>query len=284
MEIMILTGMSGAGKTEALKCLEDLGYYAIDNLPPSLLENIVQIAPSSSRRLDRVAAVMDVRGGTDFAGLFQALEGLESVPCTILFLDASDEVLLKRFSETRRLHPLDSEGLRVVDTIEQERHLLQPLRERADLVIDTSDTNIYQLRDRLDAVAPGLSGPRATRLAVVSFGYKFGHPLDADIIFDVRFLPNPFWVEDLRDRNGLDDRVIEFVRAQDETDVFIERFADLLSLILPSYQRERRPYLTIAIGCTGGRHRSVVITEELAARLGEAGFSTSIVHRDIDKK
>lgn len=284
MEIMILTGMSGAGKTEALKCLEDTGYYAIDNLPPSLLENIVQIAPASSRRLDRVAAVMDVRGGTDFAGLFQALEGLESVPYTIVFLDASDEVLLKRFSETRRLHPLDSEGLRVVDTIEQERDLLQPLRERADVVIDTSDTNIYQLRDKLNAVAPGLSECRAIRLTVVSFGYKFGHPLDADVIFDVRFLPNPFWAEGLRELDGLDDRVVDFVLAQAETGVFIDRLAGLLGLILPSYQRERRPYLTIAIGCTGGRHRSVVIAEALAARLGEIGFPTSIVHRDIDKK
>ena len=284
MEIMIVTGMSGAGKTEAMKCLEDLGYYTIDNLPASLLSNIVDLAPARGKKLERVAAVMDVRGGTDFEELFNALEGLESVPYTIVFLDASNEVLLKRFSETRRIHPLDGAGLRVGDTIAQERGLLQPLRERADAVIDTSNLNIHELRGKLKGVVPDLEDLRTTRLTFISFGYKFGHPLDADIVFDVRFLPNPYWVEDMRDLDGNDQKVIDFVMGQPETMEFIDRLSDLLDLILPSYQRERRPYLTIAIGCTGGRHRSVVIANALEARFRERGFSTSVIHRDISKR
>lgn len=284
MEIMIVTGMSGAGKTEAMKCLEDLGYYTIDNLPASLLSNIVDLAPARGKKLERVAAVMDVRGGTDFEELFNALEGLESVPYTIVFLDASNEVLLKRFAETRRIHPLDGAGLRVGDTIAQERGLLQPLRERADVVIDTSNLNIHELRGKLKGVVPDLEDLRTTRLTFISFGYKYGHPLDADIVFDVRFLPNPYWVEDMRDLDGSDQKVIDCVMGQPETMEFIDRLSDLLDLILPSYKRERRPYLTIAIGCTGGRHRSVVIANALERRFRERGFSTSVIHRDISKR
>jgi RNase adapter protein RapZ len=284
LDIMIVTGMSGAGKTGALKCLEDMGYYAIDNLPATLLTNIVDIAPIHGKKLERVAVVMDVRGGTEFEDLFKALEGLESVPYTIVFLDASNDVLLKRFSETRRIHPLDGAGLRVTDTIEQERRVLQPLRERADVVIDTSSLNIYELREKLRLVVPDLRDIRMTRLTFISFGYKYGHPLDADIVFDVRFLPNPYWVEGMRDLDGHDDSVIEYVLEQPETVEFINRFDGLLELILPSYQRERRPYLTIAIGCTGGKHRSVVITDTMAASFLARGFATSVIHRDISKK
>lgn len=283
MEIIIVTGMSGAGKTVALKCLEDLGYYAIDNLPASLLTNIIDLEPSGRKKIERVAAVMDVRWGTDFGELFAALEGLESVPYTIVFLDASNEVLLKRFSETRRLHPLDSEGLRVGETIATERRLLRPIREHADMIIDTSNTNMHELRTELKDALPDLGDQRTTRLTFISFGYKYGHPLDADIVFDVRFLPNPYWVEELRDLDGNDARVIEFVMAQPDTQRFIDMLSGILDIILPSYQRERRPYLTVAIGCTGGRHRSVVIAEKLAARFKEGGFTTSIVHRDITK-
>ena len=284
MDIMIVTGMSGAGKTGALKCLEDMGYYAIDNLHATLLTNIVDIAPVHGKKLERVAVVMDVRGGTEFEDLFKALEGLESVPYTIVFLDASNDVLLKRFSETRRIHPLDGAGLRVTDTIEQERRVLQPLRERADVVIDTSSLNIYELREKLRLVVPDLLDIRMTRLTFISFGYKYGHPLDADIVFDVRFLPNPYWVEGMLDLDGHDDSVIEYVLEQPETVEFINRFDGLLELILPSYQRERRPYLTIAIGCTGGKHRSVVITDTMAASFLASGFAASVIHIDISKK
>jgi RNase adapter protein RapZ len=283
LEIMIVTGMSGAGKTAAMKALEDLGYYAIDNLPASLLTNIVDLAPARGKKFQRVAVAMDVRGGTDFADLFSALEGLESIPFTIVFLDASNEELLKRFSETRRLHPLDSAGLRVTDTIAQERRLLQPIRERADVVIDTSNINIHELRDIIKGVVPNLADLRTTRITFISFGYKYGHPLDADIVFDVRFLPNPYWVEGMRELDGHDPSVREYVMSQPETRQFIEKFTGLLELILPSYQRERRPYLTIAIGCTGGRHRSVVIAEDLAAHFKDAGFQISVIHRDLNK-
>jgi RNase adapter protein RapZ len=284
VEILIVTGMSGAGKTAALKCFEDFGYYAIDNLPPSLLKNIVELSGVGSQRMDRVAVGMDARGGTDFDELFQALEGLESIPYTIVFLDASNEVLLRRFSETRRLHPLESQGLRVADTIAQERRLLQPLRERADVVVDTSGTSTPELRQKLKGVVPDLEDRRAVRLTFVSFGFKYGHPLDADIVMDVRFLPNPFWVEGLRDLDGRDQRVIDFVMAQPETLDFLSRFGEMLDLMIPCYQRERRPHLEVAIGCTGGKHRSVVIAEALAKPFADAGFTTSVIHRDVDKK
>jgi UPF0042 nucleotide-binding protein len=283
LEIILVTGMSGAGKTTALKALEDLGYYAIDNLPTSLLANIVGLEPASGTKLNRVAVGMDARGGTDFGDLFRALDGLESVPYTIVFLDASNEILLKRFSETRRLHPLDSEGLRVTDSIGQERRLLGPLRERADVVIDTSNINVHELRDILKGATPDLEDLRTTRLTFISFGYKYGHPLDADIVFDARFLPNPYWVEGLREIDGKDARVIEYVLSHEETQDFIALFIKLLDLILPSYRRERRPYLTVAIGCTGGRHRSVVIAEELSRHFQKEGFHTSVIHRDLSK-
>ena len=283
MEFILVTGMSGAGKTQAIKSLEDLGYYAIDNLPASLLANVIELAPVTGQRLTKLAIVMDVRGGTDFAELLAALEGLESVPYTILFINASNEVLLRRFSETRRIHPLESKGLGVAGLIEEERRMLDPIRERADVVIDTSGLNINEFREKLKSVIPDLDGERTTKISIVSFGYKYGHPLDTDIIFDVRFLPNPFWVEDLRDRKGTDKKVKDFVLTQPLAGEFIDRFKGLIDMILPGYQHERRPYLSIGIGCTGGRHRSVVIANELGRRLKNEGTSVSVSHRDITK-
>ncbi|MHB8895832.1 MAG: RNase adapter RapZ [Candidatus Geothermincolia bacterium] len=283
MEIVVITGMSGAGKTQALKCFEDLGYYAIDNLPASLLANVVDLAPISGEMLAKIAVVMDIRGGTDFAELIAALDGLESIPYTIIFLDASNEVLLRRFSETRRIHPLQSKGLGVSGMIEEERRLLDPLRERADIVIDTGAINMYELRDKLSSMVPDLDDRKATKISVISFGYKYGHPLDADIIFDVRFLPNPYWVPELRDRKGTDKRVRKFVLGSTGANEFIEKFRELIEFILPSYQRERRPYLSIAIGCTGGRHRSVVIANELAHIFQQEGLTVTVSHRDINK-
>jgi len=283
LEFILVTGMSGAGKTQAIKSLEDLGYYAIDNLPASLLANVIELAPVTGQRLTKLAIVMDVRGGTDFAELLAALEGLESVPYTILFINASNEVLLRRFSETRRIHPLESKGLGVAGLIEEERRMLDPIRERADVVIDTSGLNINEFREKLKSVIPDLDGERTTKISIVSFGYKYGHPLDTDIIFDVRFLPNPFWVEDLRDRKGTDKKVKDFVLTQPLAGEFIDRFKGLIDMILPGYQHERRPYLSIGIGCTGGRHRSVVIANELGRRLKNEGTSVSVSHRDITK-
>lgn len=283
MEIVIVTGMSGAGKSEALNYFEDMGYYAIDNLPANLLANVVELAPIGGEKFDMIAVVMDVRGGTNFTEGLSALEGLESIPYTIVFLNASDEVLLRRFSETRRIHPLESKGLGVAGLIAEERKLLDPLRERADVVIDTSGMNVRELRDKLLNVLPGAEGERATKISLLSFGYKYGHPLDADIIFDVRFLPNPYWVPELRDRKGTDKRVKEFVLERPEALEFVDRFKGLIEFILPDYLRERRPYLSIGIGCTGGRHRSVVIANELARRFKKEGQPVSVAHRDINK-
>ncbi len=284
MEIMLITGMSGAGKTVALKCLEDLGYFAIDNLPPALIPNIAELGKAKGEELERVAVVTDIRGGTGFDLLFAALEKLETAVYTIVFLDASNEVLLRRFSETRRLHPLEGEGLRVRDTINQERILLQPVRERADLVIDTSATSIYELRDELRMVVPTPDELSTTRLTFISFGYKYGHPLDADIVFDVRFLPNPFWEPQLKDLDGTDRAVIEYVIAQPETAEFLRMFSEMLILLLPSYQRQRRPFLTIGLGCTGGRHRSVVLSDLLSVMFRASGYSTGVIHRDLAKR
>ena len=284
MEILVITGMSGAGKTQAMKCLEDMGYYAIDNLPASLLPNVIELAPVAGKKLSKIAIVMDIRGGTDFAELLSSLEGLESIHYTIVFLNASDEVLLRRFSETRRIHPLESKGLGVAGLIEEERRMLDPIRERADVVIDTSGLNINEFREKLKSVIPDLDGERTTKISIVSFGYKYGHPLDTDIIFDVRFLPNPFWVEDLRDRKGTDKKVKDFVLTQPLAGEFIDRFKGLIDMILPGYQHERRPYLSIGIGCTGGRHLSVVISNELGMRLNNEGTSVSVSHRDITKQ
>jgi len=283
LEIVIVTGMSGAGKSEALNYFEDMGYYAIDNLPGNLLANVVELAPIGGEKFAMIAVVMDVRGGTNFTEVLSALEGLESIPYTIVFLNASDEVLLRRFSETRRIHPLESKGLGVAGLIAEERKLLDPLRERADVVIDTSGMNVRELRDKLLSVLPTAEGERATKISLVSFGYKYGHPLDADIIFDVRFLPNPYWVPELRDRKGTDKRVKEFVLKRPEALEFIDRFKGLIEFILPDYLRERRPYLSIGIGCTGGRHRSVVIANELARRFKKEGQPVSVAHRDINK-
>ncbi|HEY5502575.1 MAG TPA: RNase adapter RapZ [Candidatus Anoxymicrobiaceae bacterium] len=283
MEILVITGMSGAGKTQAMKCLEDMGYYAIDNLPASLLPNVIELAPVAGKKLSKIAIVMDIRGGTDFAELLSSLEGLESIPYTIVFLNASDEVLLRRFSETRRIHPLESKGLGVSGLIEEERRLLDPLRERADVVIDTGGMNVYELRETLRSIVPVLDDARSTKISLTSFGYKYGHPLDADIIFDVRFMPNPYWVAELRDRKGTDKRVKDFLLQREDVQEFVTQFMQLIEFILPGYNRERRPYLSIGIGCTGGRHRSVVVTNELAKRFKKAGQPVSVTHRDINK-
>lgn len=285
MEIVIITGMSGAGKTEALKCLEDFGYFSIDNLPPSLISNIIELAKMPEKKLEKIALVIDIRGGTTFEGLFKALDELktEGVDYTIMFLDASDDVLVKRFSQTRRIHPLENEGLRVADTITEERRILDQLRESADVILDTSFTNIYDLKSKLEQLVLEPLEQKGVRLILMSFGYKFGHPLDADLVQDVRFIPNPYWVEELQELNGLDQRVIDFVFDHPESAKFVAKFSELALYLLPGYEKQRRSHLTIGLGCTGGRHRSVVFAESLAGELGARGYETIVIHRDIDK-
>ncbi|MBK5092344.1 MAG: RNase adapter RapZ [Actinobacteria bacterium] len=286
MDIMIVTGMSGAGKTEALKCLEDLGFYSIDNLPASLLPDVADLSMLRGESLERIALVMDIRGGGSFETLYSALKELrkKDIQYRIIFLDASDDVLVRRFSETRRIHPLGSEGLRVIDTISEERKLLEKLFEIADIVIDTSDLNIYELRDRLKAAVPDTVAADTVKLALISFGYKFGLPLDADIIIDLRFLPNPYWVEELKDLNGLDSMVVDYIMDFESAKEFVRSFVDLIESLIPLYQFERKYHLTIGVGCTGGKHRSIVIANELASSLTSDGFQVAVTHRDIDKR
>jgi UPF0042 nucleotide-binding protein len=285
MDVMIVTGMSGAGKTAALKCLEDLGFYSIDNLPASLLPDVVDLSIQRGEAVERIAVVMDIRGGSSFETLYSALSELRSkdIRYRIVFLDASDDVLVRRFSETRRIHPLGSEGLRVIDTISEERKLLERLYEFSDIVIDTSEINIYELRDRLKATVPDVVEATTMRLNLISFGFKYGLPLDADLIIDVRFLPNPYWVEELKDLNGLDRRVVDYIIDFEGAKEFLDRFVDLIDSLIPLYQLERKYHLTIGVGCTGGKHRSVVIANELAGRLTKDGYQVAVTHRDIDK-
>ncbi|MDD5748907.1 MAG: RNase adapter RapZ [Actinomycetota bacterium] len=286
MEVLIVTGMSGAGKTEALKCLEDLGYYAIDNLPAPLLEKIAELSSALGRKFERVALVMDVRGGRSFEELFSELELLRSktIPYRIVFLDASDEVLVRRFSETRRMHPLESPGKRVVEAIAEERELLSELREVADIFIDTSNLNIHQLADVIRKEIQLSEKKQMMKVTIVSFGYKYGIPLDADIILDARFLPNPYWVEELRELDGLDERVRKFVIEKKDSQEFLEKFVDLITFLIPRYEEERKTYLTIGIGCTGGKHRSVALAEEIRRILSNNKLITQVIHRDIEGK
>jgi len=284
VDFVVITGMSGAGRSEAAKVLEDLGYFVIDNLPPSLIGRVAELALVGRDR-SRVALVVDARGGAfadDVSELQRALEPLraQTITVRVVFLEASDEVLVRRYEQTRRRHPVAGE--RVVEAIARERELLRELRASADLVIDTSDLNVHELRDRiLAAFADEGAGMLVT---VSSFGFKYGLPLDADVVLDVRFLPNPHWVPGLRPKTGQDRAVRDYVLAQDGTRAFMERVEALLEIALPGYVREGKHYLTVAIGCTGGRHRSVVLADELGRWLGERSFRVNVTHRDMERE
>ncbi|MEX2100199.1 MAG: RNase adapter RapZ, partial [Acidimicrobiia bacterium] len=270
LDVTIVTGMSGAGRSEAANVLEDLGFFVIDNLPPALISKVAELARGVGQP-PRYALVVDVRAGQFLDELAAALDELRArgVRTRVLFLDASDEVLVRRYENTRRKHPLSPD--RVSDGIKRERSLLEELKGRADLVLDTSSLNVHELRDRLVgifAVEGVATGPRVN---VVSFGYKHGLPLDVDVVLDCRFLPNPHWVDELRPLTGREEPVRAYVLAQPETAEFLDRIDDLFALLLPAYAREGKSYVSIGIGCTGGHHRSVVVAEELAARLAARG-------------
>jgi UPF0042 nucleotide-binding protein len=284
LDVTILTGMSGAGRSAAADVLEDLGYFVIDNLPPALIPKVAELGRGSERS-SRFALVVDVRSGEFIDALQTALYELrESGARTrVCFLDAADSVLVRRFEETRRPHPLAA-GDRVSDGIARERALLGELKGRSDLVIDTSNLNVHELRDRL---AELFSDERATgaglQVSLVSFGYKHGIPLDIDLLFDCRFLPNPHWVDSLRPLTGRDEPVREFVLGLPEAKEFLDELERLFALLLPAFVREGKAYLSIGVGCTGGRHRSVVMADELAKRLEPLGFSSRVQHRDLDR-
>jgi RNase adapter protein RapZ len=284
VDFVVITGLSGAGRSEAAKVLEDLGYFVIDNLPPPLIGRVAELALVGRDR-SRVALVVDARGGAfadDVSELQRALEPLRALTITlrVLFLEASDEVLVRRFEQTRRRHPVAGE--RVVEAIALERELLRDLRAGADLVIDTSDLNVHELRTRI--LAAFTDEGAGLLVTVASFGFKYGLPLDADMVLDVRFLPNPHWVPALRPKTGQDTAVREYVLQQDGTKAFMDRVEALLEIALPGYVREGKHYLTVAIGCTGGRHRSVVLAEELGRWLAERRFRVNVTHRDMERE
>ena len=282
-ELVIITGMSGSGKASALKAFEDLGYYCVDNLPVELIPRFAELALQSGE-IPRTALVVDVREGTQLDKLPAILKSIKRTIATrVIYLEASDAALLRRFSETRRPHPLGT-GTTVRASLRAERRHLRAIRKIADLVIDTSKFNVHELRAHLTDRFKKQSGTQQTILvSCVSFGYKHGVPDDADLVFDVRFLPNPHFVPEFRALTGRDPRVAKYIRSFPQTEEFINRISELLIYLLPHYIREGKSYLTISFGCTGGQHRSVMIAEEVNKRLRKAGYKVKVVHRDSPK-
>jgi len=284
LEVTIVTGMSGAGRSSVADSLEDLGFFVIDNVPPALIPKVAELAREGDRPT-RYALVVDVRAGEFMEELGAALSELREagVQTRVLFLDANDETLVRRFDASRRPHPLAGPD-RMSEGIARERELLEELKGQADLVLDTSNLNVHELRDRVRELFSEEHPGAPLQLSVVSFGYKHGVPLDVDLLFDCRFLPNPHWVERLRPLPGTDAKVRRYVLQQPGAKEFIEELARLFELLLPAYAREGKAYLSIGVGCTGGRHRGVVIATELAKVLDKLGFPAAVHHRDIDRE
>ena len=301
-EFLIIAGLSGAGRSQAGATFEDLGWFVIDNMPTPLITKVAELVnagwsehegtgddeagittpPAPAAEAERVALVVGRRAGqlSELTGAVAELRAMTGGRVKVLFLEASDEVLVRRYEGTRRRHPLSTaEGL--TDSIALERQLLEPIRESADVIIDTTDLNVHQLRRRL--IETFTPTAETMQIQVVSFGFKHGVPLDVDTVFDCRFLPNPHWVDELRPLTGLDEPVRRFVMENPATSEFLNRVDHLLGLVLPAYVKEGKSYLTVAVGCTGGRHRSVVLAEELVRRIGRYGFAPLVHHRDIDR-
>jgi UPF0042 nucleotide-binding protein len=285
LHMTVITGMSGAGKSEAVATFEDMGYFCIDNLPPQMLARVVELFTLEGSRVDRVALVFDVRGGAYFEQLGQALNHLKEtgIPFRLLYLEASDEALVARYQSTRRPHPLSRESL--PEGIKRERRLLLPLREKADVVIDTTGLSPRELRRRLEETLLAEQLSDQLFVSLESFGYKYGLPQEADIVLDARFLPNPNWVVELRPLTGLDATVKDYVLGRAEAGMFLDQVVTMVRSLAPGFVSEQKRRLVLAIGCTGGQHRSVVLVEDLARRLrGEPAFVISVSHRDIDRQ
>ncbi len=284
MRFVIITGLSGAGKSQTMNLMEDLGFYCIDNMPPAFIPKFAELCFQSNGKMEKVALVMDIRGGELFNDLFDGLDSLKKngYSYEVLFLEASDQVLIKRFKETRRKHPLASDG-RVIEAIAKERSLLQNVKGIADHIIDTSNLQTRQLKEQLLSIFIEGKKYKGIIISIVSFGFKYGMPLDADLVFDVRFIPNPFYISKLKSRNGLNQEVKEYVLKWPEANEFLVKLEDMLQFLIPNYVKEGKSQLVVSIGCTGGKHRSVTIAEELHKFLIENNYSSVAEHRDIEK-
>lgn len=283
-EVIVVTGMSGAGRSRTAAVLEDLDWYVVDNLPPKMLLPLAGMLAPGASGVKRLAVVLDVRSREFFADLVQVLDDLRAqrIDYRIVFLDAADETLVRRFESVRRPHPLQGQG-RMLDGIAKERELLRDVRKRADVTIDTSDLSVHDLARTVRDIVAGESA-NDLRITVVSFGFKYGLPLDADHVVDVRFLKNPYWITELRHLTGKDEPVRDYVLGLAGAREFMDRYLDALMPILPGYVQEQKPYVTIAVGCTGGKHRSVALTEAIASGLRERGQSAVTVHRDLGRE
>jgi UPF0042 nucleotide-binding protein len=283
VQFLIITGMSGAGKSLCVKYFEDIGFFCVDNLPPSLIPKFAEICLGQNK-MEKIALIMDIRGGTMFLELFPALESLAAygISYKILFLEASDNVLIQRFKETRRMHPLSPEG-RISDGIQEERRKLQAVKEKSNYVIDTSNLTPRQLKQEIINLFVEGKPFSGLIISVTSFGFKYGVPIDCDLVFDVRFIPNPFYIDDLKLLTGMDKEVSDYVMSFHESRIFLSKLADMLDFLIPNYIKEGKNQLVIGIGCTGGKHRSVTIANRLFELLKAKNSSIILEHRDIEK-
>ncbi|CDF58449.1 RNase adapter RapZ [Thermobrachium celere] len=284
MQFVIVTGLSGAGKTQTIRCLEDIGFFCIDNLPPALIPKFAELCYQSKGKIDRIAIVVDIRGRNFFDNIFASLKSLEDMGLKyeILFLDAQDDVLIKRFKESRRNHPL-SQGRRIEDAILEERKRLEDIKSKASHIIDTSRLTVRQLKEEINKIYIMGEKFESLIITVTSFGFKYGIPLDCDLVFDVRFIPNPYYIDELKRLSGNDKAVFDYVFKWDETNKFVEKTTELLEFLIPNYIKEGKSQLVIGIGCTGGRHRSVAIANKIYENLKNNNHTVLISHRDITK-
>ncbi len=284
LRVVIITGLSGSGKSTALRALEDIGFFCVDNLPVVLLPKFLAITAQSSPEIKRVALVMDLRERgflEKYKRIFDLIKG-KGEKIEIIFLDSTEDSLLHRFSETRRTHPLSAKGS-IIDGIRLEREKLSPLKQMADQVIDTTSTNVHQLKDIVQRQFMPASGHKKLIVNVISFGYRYGLPADADLVFDVRFLPNPYFIEELKDFDGQNSAVRKFVLKNEKSKTFLKKFLDLMTFLIPLYDKEGKVRLNVALGCTGGKHRSVVISNQLGEHFSEMKYIVNVTHRDINK-
>lgn len=286
MQFVIVSGLSGAGKSKTASFLEDLGFYCVDNMPADLIPQFAQLCMATKGRYERVALVTDVRASLTFEGLFKALDGLDQMKLqyTILFVEAETNVIIKRYKETRRKHPLTKDGSDLVEAVERERQLLEPIRNRANAIINTSALSTAKLRGEVINLVAGDMKDRAMTVTVISFGFKYGLPMEADLVFDVRFLPNPYYIPELRTKTGMDQEVRDFVFSYQQTKDFVSKVEDLLTFLLPSYVDEGKTNLVIAVGCTGGKHRSVSVARELGDFASKRGYGITVSHRDLGRR